>query len=278
MKVEELIEQFEDILMRVKSESPLIHCITNPISINACANVVLAMGAKPIMAEHPLEVEAITSKAGALAVNLGNITDARMQSIIASGHMAKKKNIPSIIDLVGVTCSKLREELAFKYIKECAPAIIKGNISEVKTMAGVISDAPGIDVSDNDIVTGEDICKLHDISELIKEYAADVKAVVIASGVIDIVSDGADVFCLRNGSKYMSGVTGTGCMLNVCAATLLSNASPLCAAVLSTALMGVCGELADAKKGLGTYAVEFLDKISTITPEQIIQKIKIETI
>lgn len=96
----------------VISQAPLIHCITNPISINDCANVVLALGAKPIMAEHPKEVHEITALAKALAVNLGNITDARAESIFISGGVAKNAQIPCVIDVVGAACSALRMELA----------------------------------------------------------------------------------------------------------------------------------------------------------------------
>ena len=123
----------ESLLHSIRKNEPLIHCITNPISINDCANAVLATGAKPVMAEHPLEVAHITSMASVLAVNLGNITDARMESIMISGRQAEELNIPSIIDSVGVTCSDIRLKLAKEYIDMCRPAVIKGNISEIKT-------------------------------------------------------------------------------------------------------------------------------------------------
>ena len=99
------ISELLDIRQQVQDTAPLIHCITNPISINDCANVILAVGAKPIMAEHPSEVSEITAAAQAVALNLGNITDARMESMLLSGRTAKKQQIPSILDLVGIACS-----------------------------------------------------------------------------------------------------------------------------------------------------------------------------
>ena len=130
-----MLEKMKKAKEAVISQAPLIHCITNPISINDCANVVLALGAKPIMAEHPKEVHEITALAKALAVNLGNITDARAESIFISGGVAKNAQIPCVIDVVGVACSALRMELAQRFIRECAPCVIKGNLSEIKALA-----------------------------------------------------------------------------------------------------------------------------------------------
>ena len=112
-------------------KNPLIHCITNPISINQCANGVLAVGAIPIMAEHPLEAAEITQAADALVLNLANITDVRMQSMKISAQTAQKNNIPFIIDAVGVACSALRRNFVNGFLKEFKPAAIKGNYSEI---------------------------------------------------------------------------------------------------------------------------------------------------
>ena len=131
-----MLEKMKKAKEAVISQAPLIHCITNPISINDCANVVLALGAKPIMAEHPKEVHEITALAKALAVNLGNITDARAESIFISGGVAKNAQIPCVIDVVGAACSALRMELAQRFIRECAPCVIKGNLSEIKAQRG----------------------------------------------------------------------------------------------------------------------------------------------
>ena len=127
-----MYNKWNDVKGKIDSQSPLIHCITSPIAINDCANAVLALGAKPIMAEHPLEVENITLMSKSLAVSLANITDARAESIMISGKAACKAGISSVIDLVGVTCSKMRADLAKKYITQCRPAVIKGNVSEIK--------------------------------------------------------------------------------------------------------------------------------------------------
>ena len=110
---------------RIKEEKPLIHCITNPISIHDCANVVLAVGARPIMAEHPAEVTGITASAGALMLNLGNITDARIESMKRSMRTAMENKIPVLLDLVGVACSDLRLDLARELLRIGHPAARK---------------------------------------------------------------------------------------------------------------------------------------------------------
>jgi len=143
-----MYNKWNDVKGKIDSQSPLIHCITSPIAINDCANAVLALGAKPIMAEHPLEVENITLMSKSLAVSLANITDARAESIMISGKTACKAGISSVIDLVGVTCSKMRADLAKKYITQCRPAVIKGNVSEIKAVCGMgFDESYGIDVS-----------------------------------------------------------------------------------------------------------------------------------
>lgn len=166
-----MLEKMKKAKEAVISQAPLIHCITNPISINDCANVVLALGAKPIMAEHPKEVHEITALAKALAVNLGNITDARAESIFISGGVAKNAQIPCVIDVVGVACSALRMELAQRFIRECAPCVIKGNLSEIKALAGVDNAAQGIDVGQKDSVNGKDTQKLQKTGQLVCSYA-----------------------------------------------------------------------------------------------------------
>ena len=132
-------------------EAPLIHCITHPIVVNDCANAVLALGARPIMAEHPKEAASIAQIARSLTVSLGNITDARAESIFLAGNVR-----PAVIDLVGITCSDFRMKLARRFLEECRPAVIKGNVSEIRAIAGAGFHNQGIDVSQEDAVTKND--------------------------------------------------------------------------------------------------------------------------
>lgn len=272
---EELLQELVKARNAVKDRKPLIHGMTGAVAVNDCANVVLAIGASPIMAEHPDEVEDITAHAAALAVSLANITEARMCSIMKSGMVAHFNYIPSVIDVVGVTCSSLRMKFAKKFISECRPAVIKGNISEIKAMAGASYASTGVDVSGSDAVGNGDKERLRQMGELIRGYAKETSSVVLASGEVDIISDGHKIYYVKNGSPYMAKVTGTGCMLNVITAAYLSETTPLIATILAAVTLGISGELADSSRGYGTYHISLIDRLSTLGDEDIVERSRI---
>lgn len=255
----------------IRLKKPLIHCITNPISINDCANMVLAVGAKPIMAEHPLEVSEITSVSKALAVNLGNITDIRMESMLISGKTAFEKKIPQVIDLVGVGCSKLRLNYAKKFISECHPSVIKGNMSEIKAICGIKSSAKGIDVGAGDIVTEENF---DESIEALKELSLQTGSIIAVTGVVDIITNGMDTYLITNGCEMLSMVTGTGCMLTALIASYISSRNILDSTVLAIGLMGICGELSQHVKGTGSFRTELIDNMFSISDDVIEKKIR----
>ncbi|MDT8718780.1 hydroxyethylthiazole kinase [Clostridium sp. 19966] len=255
----------------VKLEKPLIHCITNPISINDCANVVLAVGGKPIMAEHPLEVAEITAASKALAVNLGNITDVRMKSMLISGETANKNSIPHIIDLVGAGCSKLRLDYAKQYIEKCHPNIIKGNMSEIKALCNIKNTAKGIDVGQSDIVTEENISET---ISMLKALSLKTGSIVAVTGILDVITNGTYTYIIRNGCEMLSMITGTGCMLTALTASYISSGDLLNGAVLATALMGICGELSENAKGTASFRTELIDNIFSISDDTLVEKIK----
>lgn len=265
------INNLLQIKQSVKLNKPLIHCITNPISINDCANMVLAVGAKPIMAEHPLEVAEITAKSKALGVNLGNITDTRMESMLISGKTAFENKIPQVIDLVGVACSKLRLEYAKKFISQCHPNVIKGNMSEIKAICGIKSNSKGIDVGECDIVTEKNYIEN---VEILKKLSLETGAVIAATGVIDIIANSTDAYLITNGCEMLSMITGTGCMLNALIASYISSGHILGGTVLAITLMGICGELSQHVKGNGSFRTELIDNMFSISDNVIIEKIR----
>ena len=203
---------------QIKEEKPLIHCITNPISIHDCANVILAVGARPIMAEHPAEVEEITASSGALMLNLGNITDARIKSMKCSMRRAVENKIPVLLDLVGVACSDLRLDLARELLSIGHPAVLKGNMSELLAVSGLPSHAIGIDAGAQDALTSENIDA---VSDVLKDFSRNNQAVVLATGKQDFVTDGEQVVLIENGTAALSGITGTGCMVGALTAAFL---------------------------------------------------------
>lgn len=255
-------------LSSVRERSPLIHCITNPISINQCANALLALGTRPIMAEHPCEVREITECASALMLNLGNITDARMESIKISAKVAAEKSIPALLDLVGISCSEMRRTFALDIVTKHRPAVIKGNFSEIRAFYDLSYTCAGVDADASLSVSG--------IAKAAAALAEKYGCTVLASGKTDIVTDGKRVLLIKNGCELLSRVTGTGCMLGAICAAFLSVCPPLDAAFFACAFLGICGELAATEKYPGSFFVRLMDNIGTLTEDDIEKHIKTE--
>lgn len=254
----------------VRNASPLIHCITNPISINQCANALLALGARPIMAEHPREVREITETASALMLNLGNITDARMESVKISSAAAAEKHIPAILDLVGISCSELRRSFALDIVTQHRPAVIKGNYSEIRAFYDLTYTCAGVDADASLAVL--------EIAKFASALAIKYGCVVLASGKTDIVTDKSHALLIKNGCEFLSRVTGTGCMLGAICAAFLSACPPLDAATCACAFLGVCGELAATEKRPGSFFVKLMDNIGTLNGEEIEKHMNTEKI
>ena len=262
------MRKLNEIRGEVKVKRPLIHCITNPISINQCANAVLAAGARPIMAEHPAEVREITESADALTLNLGNITDVRMASMEIALRAAKEKEIPVVLDAVGAACSGLRREFAFRLLETASPAVLKGNYSEIYALYRAAYRTSGVDA---DAALGEE-----ETLEAAVELARKYKTTVLASGKTDMVTDGRQLARIGNGTPQLAAVTGTGCMLGALCGVYLSVCPAMDAAAAACVMLGACGQMAETEKGSGTFMVNLLDALSTATDEQLEDLIELE--
>lgn len=252
------------LLEALRSRRPLIHCITNPISINDCANLILAAGGRPIMAEHPGEVAEITATAAALAVNLGNITDVRMESMVLAGQAAREAGVPMVLDCVGVGCSTLRRRYAQDYLARIKPQVAKGNLSELLCLSGARQGMSGVDADGSDRLEGQTLSTL-------REFSRRQGAVLLASGPVDgVFAPDGRRWEIRNGHSMMSRLTGTGCMLNVLTAAFLAVGEPEEAAVAAAAMLGICGERAAREaRGPGSLRAALLDAAYTLTPEEL---------
>lgn len=274
----ELLSQLEPILTYIQQEAPLIHCITNPISINDCANILLAIGARPIMAEHPDEVAEITAIAKGLALNLGNITDARMASMKISAGTAKDKGIPFVLDLVGLSCSRLRQKYAKELLQIAVPDIIKGNISELRTLLGLpTTPGMGVEAGQKEMVTQENALEY---ARIFQKQAREYHTLLLATGPIDLVVSSEEAYIIANGSNALASITGTGCMNNVLAGACLAGVHGISsqatnntlAAILSCLLLGIAGEnIQDIylNQGPGSFHYSLMDSISKLTPHTI---------
>lgn len=254
----------------IRQQQPLIHCITNPISINQCANSILAVGGRPMMAEHPGEVAEITQTAGALMLNLGNITDIRMESIGISAETAVAADIPILLDAVGIACSRLRRNYTNELLSNVTPMVIKGNYSEVYALYQDSYCSSGVDTDASLDIPAIDRCAA--------SLARERNTIILASGKVDIVTDGKRLVHSHNGTPQLSMVTGTGCMLGALCATYLTADRSLDAVITACAALGISGEKSQTHKGNGTFLVNLMDALSTLSAEDIYENIRLEEI
>ncbi len=263
---------FAAILENVRKTCPLIHNITNYVTVNDCANIVLACGASPIMADDKEEVEEITTICSGLNINIGTLNSRTIASMLLAGKKANALNHPVILDPVGAGASRLRTETAYQLLEEVKFAVIRGNISEIKTLASGSGTTKGVDADVADKATEEN---LDEVVAFAKAFAEKTGAVVAITGAIDIVADKEKAYCIRNGHPMMSSITGTGCQLSaMTAAFVTANPDhPLEAAAAAVCAMGLAGEIAHERltplDGNSTYRNYIIDAIYHLSPEQL---------
>lgn len=263
---------------QIRAASPLIHCITNYVTVNDVANVLLAIGARPVMADDPAEVEEITALSAGLCLNIGTLNARTIPSMIAAGKRARDLGHPVVLDPVGAGASSLRTATALRILEEVRPTCIRGNISEIRTLAVRSGTTQGVDANAADAVTEENLTA---VADHLRAFAVRTGAIIAVTGAIDLVTDGRDCCAVRNGHPAMGRVTGTGCQLSALLAAALSSVSgePLTAAVDTIALMGVAGEIAWAQmaehEGNATYRTRIIDAVYRMTGEMLATHSKI---
>ncbi|TGE31701.1 hydroxyethylthiazole kinase [Desulfosporosinus sp. Sb-LF] len=257
-------------LRAVKEKSPLIHHITNYVTVNDCANIVLAIGGSPVMADDLEEVAEMVGFASALVLNIGTLNSRTIESMLVAGLKAKELGVPIILDPVGVGATKLRTNTSERLIREVKPDVIRGNMSEIKVLAGLDVAIKGVD----------SLADEQDSSIVAKKLASELNCVIGITGKTDVVSDGLQVCLLDNGHRILSDVTGTGCMTTSLVGTFCGVTNDYYAAVVAGIIsMGLAGEIAQASlhhgEGIGTFRARLLDSIYNLTPEILAQEGKI---
>ncbi len=271
---------FEQILENVRRQQPLVHCITNYITTNDCANIILACGASPTMAEAEQEAAEIAAVSGAVDINIGNLntmTVAAMHQAIAAANQAA---VPVILDPVGAGASTYRMDTLRDFFAAYQFAVVRGNISELLAVGGAASNTKGVDAGAADAVTEEN---LEERIAFFRQLSARLGAVVSISGAIDIVASPERAYICRNGHPMMSRITGTGCMLSALTAAFCgaNHDNILEAAAAAVAAMGVAGEIAYDKTraaggGTGSFRMYLIDAISLMDEETLNGGMKIE--
>lgn len=270
---------FQNMLQNVRKNCPLIHNITNYVTVNDCANIVIACGASPIMADDKDEVADITTICSGLNINIGTLNSRTIASMLIAGKRANELNHPVVLDPVGAGASKFRTQTAIRLLEEVKFTVIRGNISEIKTLASGNGTTKGVDADVADKVTEEN---LDDVIAFAKAFAEKTGAVIAITGAIDIVADSKTAYCIRNGHPMMSAITGTGCQLSsMTAAFVTANPDhPLEAVAAAVSAMGYAGEIAHGRltemDGNATYRNYIIDAIYNMTPEMLEKGTKYE--
>jgi hydroxyethylthiazole kinase len=265
-------------LRSIRQKNPLVHHITNYVTVNDCANITLAIGASPVMADDIKEVTDMVSLASSLVINIGTLNSRTVEAMIAAGRRANELNIPVILDPVGAGATPYRTEIANKIISEIKLAAVRGNLSEIKTLYGLKSETKGVDASES---VSENNDGFLEAKNTAKDLAKRLNTVIAITGAIDIITDGERLYTTENGHKLMSKVTGTGCMCSSLIGSYLGAVEDKLLAVLAGVVsMGIAGEIAYDKlskeyEGTGTLKVNIIDAVYNLSEEVINKRGKI---
>ncbi len=266
-------------LENVRTKSPLVHNITNYVTVNDVANVLLAAGGSPIMSDDADDVEDITSICGGLNINIGTLNKNTVPSMFLAGKKANALGHIVLLDPVGAGASRLRTDTANRLMQEVRFDAVRGNISEIKTLCTGSGTTKGVDADAVDAVTE---ANLDDGVALVKAFAKQTGCIIAVTGAIDLVSDGARCWCIRNGRAEMSRITGTGCQLSaLMTAFLVANPDhKLDAAAAAVCMMGLAGEIGWANMqpgdGNSTYRNRIIDAIFNMTGDALEEGAKYE--
>lgn len=257
------------ILENLRNQNPLVHNMTNYVTVNDCANITLAVGGSPLMADDIGEVEDIVSISQALYLNVGTLNERTVASMIVAGQKANSLGTPVILDPVGAGASELRNKAIGRILETVDVAVVKGNVSELKALLSNHRHSGGVDALESDLVTEN---SLTESISYAKNASKLLGAIVVITGPIDIVADSQTAYAVYNGHPMMTKITGTGCMTGslVSAACAANQDRLLESSAVAVSLMGLAGERAYEKvtrlnEGTGSFRRYLIDEVSQMT-------------
>ncbi|MFO1431819.1 MAG: hydroxyethylthiazole kinase [Candidatus Competibacteraceae bacterium] len=256
-------------LTAVREQKPLIHNITNFVVMNFTANALLAMGAAPVMAHAIEEVEEMVALAGALVLNIGTLTAEWVEAMIRAGQQASRRQTPIILDPVGAGATGLRTRSAQRILAATKVQVVRGNASEILALHEASTRTRGVDSSH----------AVDAAAAAASRLARDLKTTLAITGPIDLITDGNRVLRVHNGHPLMATVTGTGCAATaIIGAFLAVDLDPVSAAATALAYFGLAGERAAFHAAApGSFMVQLLDNLYTITPAELSRDCRIVT-
>lgn len=264
--------EFASLVELVREKKPLVHHITNYVTVNDCANITLAIGASPIMADALEEAADIAEISASVVLNMGTLNTRTIESMVAAGKSANAAGIPVVFDPVGAGASSLRNSAVDRIMREVRVAVLRGNASEIRHISGMQANTRGVDAADSDQAGGVEAA-----GSMARALARKLNCVVAVTGPVDAVSDGKRTVFIKAGHPSMSGITGTGCMCSSLVGSFCGACpeKPLEATVAALLSMGVAGELAfeeAGRQGSGSLRVAILDAISKMDADTLIRK------
>ena len=265
-----MTDKLGQILQHTAEIRPMVHSITNNVTINDCANIILAAGGTAIMAQDEREVEEITANSAALALNMGALR--AQEAMLLAAREAKRLGHPVVLDPVAAGASRLRSEMCSRLLADGLVSVIRGNASEIRALAEGRRTAGGVDADEADVVTGNGVER---DAAFVKAFSEQTGCVIAMTGAMDLIADKKRCFLVRNGRQEMSRVTGTGCQLSgmMCAYLAANPEHPLEAAVSAVCAMGLAGELAWSRmredEGNAAYRNRIIDAIYLMSGEEL---------
>lgn len=263
---EEDVMNYEPYLHKIREKRPLVHCLTNIVTVQDVANIILACGASPVMATDIREMDDFVGLAQSVVINIGTMSPQLEESFEAALSSASRLGKPVVLDPVGVGAAKYRTSMILRFLERYPVAVIRGNASEIRCLAGEAGTTVGVDAAAGDAVTAETLAAR---SAMAAGVAQKYRCVVAMSGAWDVITDGKRHLVCKGGVPQMSQVTGTGCMLTGLTASFLGGNPDaiLEATYAATELMCACGESAwrktsEAHAGLSTFRTFLIDAIS----------------
>jgi hydroxyethylthiazole kinase len=256
-----------DLFRNVREKRPLVHHITNYVTVNDCANITICAGGAPVMADAPEEVKDMAMFAGALVLNIGTLNKSQIESMILAGGIANDRKIPVILDPVGAGATPFRTECVERLLDELKIAILKGNAGEIGVLAGAGGKVRGVDSHG---LSG-------DAAAIARDFAKSAKLVVTISGATDIVTDGKRTLLVENGHPLMGSISGTGCMAaSVIGAFAAVSDDRVIASAAAFAAFGLAGELAAVHaRGPFTFKTALFDELAGLSPAALEKGAKI---
>jgi len=241
------------LLEKVRQQAPVVHHITNWVTIYDCAQVVKTLGASPVMAHATEEVAEMAGIASALVLNIGTLTVELVEAMKIAAKTANERKIPVVLDACGVGATRLRDQKCFELLEQVRIGIVKGNASEIARIAGRQVNTRGVDATE---VTG-------DLGALAAQLARERRATVVITGKVDVVSDGSQTWFVRNGHSMMSHVVGTGCMAaSVIGAFAAVGEDLVFAAASALTCYGIAGEIAaESAAGPASFKEKLFDSL-----------------